>query len=34
MIGRNPFFVAQHGHGILTMLSVYAAWICRAMGDR
>jgi hypothetical protein len=27
MIGRNPLFVAhQHGHGILTMLSVYAAW--------
>lgn len=27
MIGRNPLFVAQqHGHGILPMLSVYAAW--------
>jgi integrase len=27
MVGRNPLFVAQqHGHGILTMLSVYAAW--------
>jgi integrase len=27
MIGRNPLFVAQqHGHRILTMLMVYAAW--------
>jgi integrase len=27
MIGRNPLFVAQqHGHQILTMLTVYAAW--------
>jgi integrase len=27
MRGRNPLFVAkQHGHGLLTMLSVYAAW--------
>ncbi len=27
MIGRNPLFVAQqHGHRILTMLTVYAAW--------
>jgi hypothetical protein len=27
MLGRNPLFVAkQHGHRILTMLTVYAAW--------
>ena len=27
MIGRNPLLVAkEHGHGILTMLTVYAAW--------
>jgi hypothetical protein len=27
MLGRNPLFVAQqHGHSVLTMLSVYAAW--------
>jgi len=27
MLGRNPLFVAQqHGHHILTMLTVYAAW--------
>ncbi|MEJ1962966.1 MAG: tyrosine-type recombinase/integrase [Gammaproteobacteria bacterium] len=27
MIGRNPLLVAQqHGHRILTMLTVYAAW--------
>jgi integrase len=27
MIGRKPLFVAQqHGHRILTMLTVYAAW--------
>jgi len=27
MRGRNPLWVAkQHGHGILTMLTVYAAW--------
>jgi integrase len=27
MLGRNPLFVAkQHGHSLLTMLSVYAAW--------
>ena len=27
MIGRNPLFVAQqHGHSLLTKLSVYAAW--------
>lgn len=27
MIGRNPLWVAkQHGHSLLTMLRVYAAW--------
>jgi hypothetical protein len=27
MMGRNPLWVAkQHGHSILTMLTVYAAW--------
>jgi integrase len=27
MLGRNPLFVAQqHGHSVLTMLTVYAAW--------
>lgn len=27
MIGKNPLWVAtQHGHSVLTMLSVYAAW--------
>ncbi len=27
MIGKNPLWVAkQHGHGIETMLRVYAAW--------
>jgi len=27
MIGRNPLLVAkEHGHRILTMLTVYAAW--------
>jgi integrase len=27
MVGRNPLWVAQqHGHGLVTMLSVYAAW--------
>lgn len=28
MIGKNPLWVAgQHGHSVLTMLSVYAAWV-------
>ena len=28
MIGKNPLWVAkQHGHGVQTMLEVYAAWI-------
>jgi len=27
MIGKNPLWVAkQHGHGVQTMLEVYAAW--------
>ena len=27
MLGRNPLWVArQHGHSLLTMLRVYAAW--------
>jgi hypothetical protein len=33
MIGRNPLFVAQqHGHRILTMLTVYAAWTAGSPG--
>jgi integrase len=32
MLGRNPLFVAkQHGHSLLTMLSVYAAWTDRSL---
>ena len=28
MAGKNPLLVAmQHGHGVNTMLEVYAAWI-------
>jgi len=28
MIGRNPLWVAkQHGHSLVTMLTVYAAWV-------
>jgi hypothetical protein len=31
MIGRNPLWVAkQHGHSLLTMLRVYAAWTADA----
>jgi hypothetical protein len=31
MIGRNPLWVAkQHGHSLLTMLRVYAAWAADA----
>ncbi|MFZ0500958.1 MAG: hypothetical protein WAM52_17630 [Steroidobacteraceae bacterium] len=35
MIGRNPFWVAkQHGHSLLSMLQVYAAWTAEALeGD-
>lgn len=35
MIGRNPLWVAkQHGHSLLTMLRVYAAWTADALeGD-
>ena len=32
MIGRNPLWVAkQHGHSLLTMLRVYAAWTADAL---
>lgn len=28
MLGRNPMLVAkEHGHRVLTMLTVYAAWV-------
>jgi hypothetical protein len=31
LIGRNPLWVAkQHGHSLLTMLRVYAAWTADA----
>ena len=31
MIGRNPLWVAkQHGHSLLTMLRMYAAWTADA----
>jgi hypothetical protein len=34
MIGGNPLRVAKnHGHGVQTMLEVYAAWIDGAKGS-
>jgi hypothetical protein len=34
MIGKNSLWVAQqHGHSIVTMLTVYAAWTQALRGD-